>query len=83
MTTTLRASALGCASAREYTLSDSGRPGPVTAREEARYVIVPIGLAGMPVGAYEAASGEPLIGALVAVVGVAAAALAIHKLTRD
>ena len=41
------------------------------------------GFAGIPVGAYEAASGEPLIGALVAVVGVAAAALAIHKLTRD
>jgi hypothetical protein len=44
--------------------------------------IVPIGLAGIPVGAYNAATGYPLIGILVAVVGVAAAELAIYELTR-
>ena len=50
-------------------LTDAGRSGgTMTARDKARYVIVPVGLAGMPVGAYNAATGYPLIGAWGAVI---------------
>jgi hypothetical protein len=53
------------------------------ARGKIHYFIIPIGLAGIPVGAYNAATRYPLIGILVAVVGIAAAALAIYKVTRQ
>jgi hypothetical protein len=53
------------------------------ARDKIHYFIIPIGLAGIPVGAYNAATGYALIGILVAVVGIAAAALAIYRLTRQ
>jgi hypothetical protein len=54
----------------------------MTARDKARYVMIPIGLAAIPVGVYNIATGGALLGALVAVVGVAAAGLAIYKLAR-
>jgi hypothetical protein len=69
-----------CASTRECRQTDSGRSEATTARDKAPYVMIPIGLAGIPVGVYNAATGYPPIGALVAVIGVVAAALAIYKL---
>jgi hypothetical protein len=49
----------------------------------ASYAMVPIGVTGVAMGIYEALTGYPLPGALVAVLGVAAASLAVVKLRRS
>jgi hypothetical protein len=53
------------------------------AMKVASYAMVPIGVTGVAMGIYEALTGYPLPGALVAVFGVAAASLAVVKLRRS
>jgi hypothetical protein len=48
----------------------------------ASYAIIPVGIAGVFVGAYEAATGYRVPGTVVAALGAAAAVLAIFKLRR-
>lgn len=46
----------------------------------ATYAIIPVGLAGLPVGVVTGLNGDPLTGLIVAVLGISAAALAVAKL---
>jgi hypothetical protein len=46
----------------------------------ASYAIIPLGVAGVALGVGEAVGGYPLVGAIVAVLGGAAAMLAVAKL---
>jgi hypothetical protein len=47
---------------------------------KASYVIIPIGLAGIPVGLYEALTGLFWLGLVVITLGIIAAALAAYRL---
>jgi len=47
---------------------------------KASYLIIPIGVAGIPVGIYDALSVSPLLGTPVAIIGLAVAALSTYKL---
>ncbi len=46
----------------------------------ASYAIVPIGLAGVADGIYQAVSGSPAFGALIGVIGLVVAGLAVSNL---
>jgi hypothetical protein len=46
----------------------------------ASYAIIPMGLAGVVDGIYQGTSGSPALGAVLGIVGLAAAVLAVTKL---
>jgi len=48
----------------------------------ASYAMIPIGIAGVGVGVYEALTGYALLGAVVALLGAVATPLAVGKLHR-
>jgi hypothetical protein len=55
------------------------RPGDATWRR-VRQAQIPIGIAGVIVGAWEAATGDVLLGVLLVAISVAAAGLALMRL---